>query len=351
MSSREIFLQAAKGEKTSHLPVWFMRQAGRYMASYQKIRQKYDFITMCKTPELAFEISMQPVREHNMDAAIMFSDILTPLEPMGVGISFEEGLGPVLDLSGLKDLDSLCNYSSEEELSYVPEIIQMLKREIGDSKAIIGFSGAPYTLAAYLLEGKHRKSFNQVRKAAANTKEYLHRLLEKLTIQMAEYLSSQVIAGADMVQIFDSWAGNLPAYEYDEFVQPYQKKTIELLVQKLETKGVDRSQYLITLFARNYSGSVIKLADTGADILSIDESRDIAAVRKELEGSGAGNISLQGNLSPFALYEKMEDLQKLSLDLIHRLNKKGHIFNLGHGVFPDVDEKKVTDIVAFIHEN
>ncbi len=348
ISSRTLFQHACRFQKTPRLPVWMMRQAGRYMASYQKIRAKHDFLTMCREPELAIEISLQPIQEINMDAAIMFSDILTPLEPMGVGLTFQEQHGPVLDLRNLSDLNHLQLYDVEESLSYIPQIVTGLRQTLSTDKALIGFCGAPYTLAAYLLESKHRRSFHKIRQWSNQHPNELMHILEILSEQMARYLAVQIECGADAVQIFDSWAGNLTSWEYKTFVLPSLRQTIFSLKEKLSKKGIQSESYSIILFVKNFQGSLADLIATGADILSLDESRDLGKSRKELNTAGFTHVPLQGNLSPFALYKNENELMKEIDTISEALDKTGHIFNLGHGIFPDIPETVVKNAVSRI---
>lgn len=349
MNSRELVIAAAKNNKTNRPPVWLMRQAGRYMAAYRKVRERYDFLTMCKTPDIAVEVTLQPIQQFDMDIAIFFSDILTALEPMGVDIQFTDAGGPELDISKTNNLKDLKIYDVEESLSYVPEALRILRKELGDEKALFGFSGAPFTLATYLFEGKHKKAFNNIRKIMVQDPNYLHGVLKALARQMGIYLAAQIKAGADGVQLFDSWAGNLPPSEFKLFALKYQKMTFDFLNEEL-TKSTEGSRILRqgnfskVLFIKNFIGPIETLVDSGANVLSIDETRELSQVRRDLGDKGE-RVALQGNLSPYALYLDPGSLEKKVVELLKELDSKGHIVNLGHGVFPDIPEESITTFV------
>jgi uroporphyrinogen decarboxylase len=313
------------------------------------MRQKYDFLTMCKKPDLAVEVTLQPIKKFNMDIAILFSDILTALEPMGIGLSFSDEKGPEINFMDKANYDKLNFYDIEESLSFVPESLRILRRELGEEKGLLGFSGAPFTLASYLLEGKHKRTFNSIQKMMMQNPLLLEKILEKLAIQMGRYLAAQIIAGADGVQLFDSWAGNLPLAVYRQFVLKYQKLTFDTLKEELGKSDLGKEilkkgNYFTILFVKNFSGPIQVLTETGADVISIDETRDILEVRNELKASGK-DPALQGNFSPYSLYADPATIEKNTKELCCKLNGKGHIVNLGHGVFPDITEQSVATFV------
>ena len=327
-----------------------MRQAGRYMAEYQKLREKYDFLTLCKTPELAAQVSLQPINKFDMDGMIFFSDILTPLEPMGIDLAFSEATGPALETSSFdQGLTDLRPYHVPEALNYVPQTLKILKQE-KPHKALIGFAGAPFTLATYLMEKKHKQKFHAIRIAMAQSPEYVKRVLELLARQMGHYLAWQLISGADLVQLFDSWAGNLPPEQFAEFVLPYQNLCFETMRQELEKHEEGRQRlynkdYYTILFIKNFAGPWTLLENSLADIFSIDDSRSLAQVRAELKKKRP----LQGNLSSYDLFLPQDQLKQKVRTIAQELENTGHIFNLGHGVLPQTPEQSITTIMQTLH--
>jgi uroporphyrinogen decarboxylase len=328
-----------------------MRQAGRYMQEYQRLRQKYDFLTLCKTPELATQVSLQPINKFNMDGIILFSDILTPLEPMGVNLAFSDAKGPALDTSKLKqNLTDLRYYHIPEKLDYVPQTIKMLKQE-KPHKALIGFAGAPFTLATYLMEKEHKKNFHFLRIAIAQDPDYVKKILEILARQMGQYLAWQLIAGADLVQLFDSWAGNLPSQQFSEFALSYQNLCLEVMEQELANneegrKRLQAKDYHTILFIKNFSGPWSLLEHSHTDILSIDDSHPLSQVRAHFKDT----TPLQGNLSPYDLFLPQDKLRQAVRSLSQELASTGHIFNLGHGVLPQTPEQNIFTVMETLHE-
>ncbi len=342
ISSRELFLAACKNQKTYRLPIWLMRQAGRYMKDYRQLKEKYDFLTLCKTPELALQVTLQPIHKFDMDAAILFSDILTPLEPMGINLKFSDDKGPALSVPD--SVFNLKTYETMEKLSYVPQTIRLIRQQL-PQKAVLGFCGAPFTLATYILDQSHKKSFHAIRIAIAQEPDKLKTMLTTLANQMGQYLATQILAGADAVQMFDSWAGNLPAEIFDQFVLPYQKitmNTMEEIVQKQKPSIIKGKDYFTILFIKNFQHPWDKLRNSNADIISVDENTPLMDVRKKL------NYPLQGNLSPYELFKSPDQLKKTIAQLAKSLDQTGHIFNLGHGVLPQTPEKNVAILVDMI---
>jgi uroporphyrinogen decarboxylase len=330
---KNTFLKACQGLKTDYTPVWFMRQAGRYMPEYQKIREKYDFLTMCKTPEIVVEVTMQPIKILGVDAAILFSDILIPLEGMGIKIEFIEDKGPQVspttrtssEIEVLKDLDL-------EAIDYVFKAIKILVREL--PVPLIGFAASPFTLATYLIEGNSTKEFIYTKKFMFSEPESFHRLMNILTSATIKYLVEQIKAGVHAIQIFDTWAGILSPFDYEIFVKPYVKK----LIEGIKTVPV-------IYFCSNTSGLAKHLNDLNADVLSIDWRIDIQ------DAIGLFKTKpLQGNLDPLTLLGTEEELFKRTKKILKAGKQaKSHIFNLGHGVNINTSVERLKKLVDFIH--
>ena len=335
------FLKACKGEEVSYTPVWLMRQAGRYLPEYQAVRSKVTFLELCKTPELAAEVTIQPVDILGVDAAILFSDILVPLEAMGTTLEFHEKRGPVFP-SPIRDraaVDSLIVPDPEEKLGFVMETIRVLRRELAQKVPLIGFSGAPFTLATYLIEGGSSRQFLLTKKMMYADPELYGALLDKITDCTTEYLKAQAAAGAQALQIFDSWVGVLGPSDFEQFALPY----VQRIIKGLKDSGVDVP---IIYFANN-GATLLRMAKTsGADVLGLDWRINIDdAVR--VVGQ---DVSLQGNLDPCALLlpkEKME--QRIGRILEQAKGARGHVFNLGHGILPEIPPEQAKFMVEAVH--
>jgi len=332
---RDAFIKASKGIRPSYTPVWFMRQAGRYMPDYQKIRQKYDFLTMCKTPEIAAEVTLQPVRILNVDAAILFSDILIPLEAMGLKIEFIDTYGPKvspairtgLDLKSLRPLELPL-------IDFVFKTIEILIKEL--DVPLIGFSAAPFTLATYVIEGSTSKEFVNTKRFIFSEPESFHKLMNILTEATLQYLTEQIKAGVHAVQIFDTWAGILSPYDYEIFCKPYLKQIIEKL----------KSFVPVIYFCSNTSGLLNHIKDLKADVVSLDWRIDIKDACLALNYQ-----PLQGNLDPLVLLGREDEIfKRLEKILIDGQCAKSHIFNLGHGVNINTDVDTLKKVVDFVHE-
>lgn len=336
----DLLIRACRREPIPRTPVWIMRQAGRYLPEYQKVRAKVDFLTLCRTPELATEITLQPVDILGVDAAIIFSDILVIPEAMGMDLNFFEGRGPVFErpLRNEKDIEALSPVDVEEKLTYVFESIKRVRTELAGHVPIIGFAGAPWTLAAYMIEGHGSKDFTQIKTLMYTRPELLKTLLDKLSTAVADFLVGQIKAGADVVQIFDSWAGILMPEYYRLFSLPYLNK----VVRRVKQHGAP-----IIVFAREAGHSVEALAAIGVDVLSISWREDLAEIKKRVNGK----VSLQGNLDPCALFAPVE---RIKAEVIHVLEKagkgSGHIFNLGHGILPQTPVQHAQAMVQFVKE-
>jgi uroporphyrinogen decarboxylase len=330
---RDIFIKACNGLKTDYTPVWFMRQAGRYMPEYQKVRQKYDFLTMCRTPEIAAEVTMQPVRILDVDAAILFSDILIPLEAMGMKIEFIEEKGPQVhpairtsaQLSQLKPIEI-------EKIQYVFEAIRILIREL--NVPLIGFAASPFTLATYIIEGTSSKDFINSKKFMFSDKESFHKLMATLTDSMLLYLKEQLKAGVNAIQIFDTWAGILSPFDYELFVKPYVKRLTEGL------KSVP-----VIYFCPNATGLANQINETEADVLSIDWRIDISDASRLFREK-----TIQGNLDPLTLLGSEDEIFKRTTYILTGGRKaRSHIFNLGHGVNIHTKVDTLKKLVDFVH--
>lgn len=331
MNAKELFSKAIDFDRVPRAPVWIMRQAGRYLSDYRKIREKYDFLSMCKTPEIAAEVSLQPLKIINTDAVILFSDILTAIEPMGIDLEFSEE-GPVIR-NPVRTEDSvkrLRNFEPAESLDYVEKAIGLIRSELFEKNIpLLGFSGAPFTLATYMIEGGASRNLNRTKRMLHSAPDIVKAMLDKLTDQMITYLRMQIGAGADFVQIFDTWAGTLSREDYADFAFPYEKKLISALHGSHDTK--------VILFVKGSSHLLDLMQDTGADVISLDWRCDLKGVSSLLSGT-----AIQGNLDPAVLYGKHEVIEKGIMRVFEECGRRtGHVFNLGHGILPDVPEENV----------
>ncbi len=325
----DLLLRAIKGEKIERFPVWLMRQAGRYMKEYRDIRQRErDFVSFCKNVDSAVRVSLLPLELLEVDAIIIFSDILVPLEVLGVGIEFAENEGPKLHWSG--KVSDLKKYNPSEN-SYVYEIIKKLK-QFQQEVPVIGFAGAPFTLLSYLVEGKSSTDFRRTKVFMWEREYDFSRLMEILTLTIGDYLSAQIEAGADVVQIFDSWTFHLSRADYEESVLPYVEELLSRIKTKFDTP--------VIYFFRGSSSFVDLLRKTKADVLSVDWSVDLSLEMLKTDKA------FQGNLDPSVLYASEETIKLKTLQLLRSIPRKsGYVFNLGHGLAPDMDFKKVKLLV------
>lgn len=334
------FLNACRRKPTDLRPVWLMRQAGRYLPEYRKIRGKVPFIEMCKNPEIVAEVTLQPLRRFELDAAIIFSDILLPLEKINVGLRFTENDGPVINrpLKTLNNVNKLKVIHPQESTPYLFEAIRIVKRELNGKIPLIGFSGAPFTLASYLIEGGHSKDYLETKKVIFTQPNMWKELMEKLTTIVLHYLNAQIDAGVDAVQVFDSWVGCLSPTDYERFVLPYMKK----IYQGLKTKGVP-----IISFSTGTSGMLELISEAGGDVIGIDWKTNIDSAWKRIGKKKA----IQGNLDPAVLLASREVIKERVKDILNRTKARdGHIFNLGHGVLPQTPVENVKFLVDTVHE-
>ncbi len=326
-------LRAARGEVLDRPPVWMMRQAGRYMKAYRDIRDKYpSFRERSEIPEVAVEISLQPWRAFQPDGVILFSDIVTPLPGLGIEMDIAEGKGPIIDppIRSQEQVDKLRPFEPEESLPFVREILQALRREVGNQSTVLGFVGAPWTLAAYAVEGKGSKTYSIIKGMAFSEPAMLHQLLGKLADAIAIYVRYQIDSGAQVVQLFDSWAGQLSPQDYETFALPYQQRVVR---QVRET----HPDTPLILLVSGSAGVLERMALSGVDIVSVDWTVDMAEARTRL----GSNMKVQGNMDPGVLFGSQDFIRDRILDTIRKAGNRGHIFNLGHGVLPGTPEDNV----------
>lgn len=336
----DLFIKACKRQPVERTPIWIMRQAGRYLPEYRAIRDKYDFLTMCKTPELAAEVTVQPVEIIGVDAAIIFSDILIIPEAMGLTLKMIEGEGPVFlnPIRSAADVKHLKTVDAARDLKYLMDAISLTKKELNEGVPVIGFCGAPWTLLTYMVEGQGNKTFAGVKKLIYNDPELAHTLLEKLTEAVADCLSAQVTAGADALQIFDTWAGILSPRDYLVFALKY----INQVIAKIKRNGEP-----IIYFPKGAHYRLRTTADCGADVIGVDWTIELEKVRRKTEGK----VAIQGNLDPTVLYSEPNFIKREARKILQSYGKgKGHIFNLGHGILPDVKPEHAKVLVDFVKE-
>jgi len=336
MSQDYTFLKACRGEKTDYTPVWLMRQAGRYLPQYMAVRKKVTFLELCKTPELAAEVTIQPIDYLNADAAILFSDILTPVEPMGLKLDFVPG--PVFEnpVRTEKDIDALRIPVMEEDVPYVLETIRILRRAFEGRVPLIGFGGAPFTLACYMVEGKGSKDFAQIKRLMYAAPELYARLMDKVTEMDRQYLNAQIAAGAQAIQIFDTWGGIASPLDYQKYILPYTKKLID---------GLDRTVPIIH-FVKGAGTMLDVVAKAGSDVMGLDWHVNLGKARDAI----GPRIAVQGNLDPTVLYAPKEHIEmEVKRILDENAGRPGHIFNLGHGILPTVDPEHARFMVECVH--
>ncbi|HWF44273.1 MAG TPA: uroporphyrinogen decarboxylase [Candidatus Kapabacteria bacterium] len=327
----DLLLRAARREHVERAPVWFMRQAGRYLPEYRAIRAKHSFLEMVRTPELAAEVTVQPVDLVGVDAAIIFSDILVVPEAMGMELVVEEGAGgPKFPepIRLYKQIKSLNDSDPAKRLSYVMDAIRVSKEKLAGRVPLIGFSGAPWTLFAYMVEGQGSKDFRYAKQMLFTRSEDAHLLLTKLSDVVAQYLIAQIEAGADIVQIFDTWAGILTPEDFKEFSLEYIAQIVRLV------KTHTGNKVPIIVFCKGANHSLSELASTGCDVVGLDWTIDIAEAKAII----GNDVALQGNLDPAILYTTQQVIEERVNAIAERMGEPtGHIFNLGHGITPEVD--------------
>jgi len=337
-SSRQRFLDAAFGRPVDVPPVWLMRQAGRYLPEYKEVRKRFSFLDLCANVEGAVEVSLQPFRRFGMDGVILFSDILIPLPPMGIEVRLDEG-GPKLPnpIRNAGDVAKLRSFDPNVETRFVPDIHRVLKREIDGKAALLGFCGAPWTLATYAVEGGGTKSFVEIKTMMHREPKLLEELLAKLADSCGDYLAAQIEAGADVVQVFDTWAGELSRADYDRFARP----ATERLLAKLPRRGT----VPVILFASGSAHLVDSLVKTSADVISIDWKLPLDEARRRVNGK-----AMQGNVDPGVLLGTPEGVRSAVLDARRAAGPVGHVVNLGHGILPPTPPENVAAFVNAARE-
>ena len=334
------FLRACRGLPVDRTPVWFMRQAGRYMSEYRAIRAHHTLLEICAQPELAAQVTLQPIQRLGVDAAILFADILLPLIPMGIQLEFAPGEGPVIHnpVRSAADVEALRPVDPHESLAHVLEAVRLVRRELEGKTPLIGFAGAPFTLASYLIEGGPSKNYLKTKTLMHSDPHTWHSLLDRLARVIAAYLAAQVEAGAQAVQLFDSWVGALPPDEYCRFVQPHSRAIFEAL----RPSGVPTIHF--------GTGTALLLPHmhaAGGDVIGVDWATPLDWAWNQLDYQPA----VQGNLDPALLFAPLPVLESKVADVLRRANgRPGHIFNLGHGILPETPVDSVRRVVDWVHE-
>ncbi len=333
----DLLLRAARGEQTERVPVWMMRQAGRILAEYRAVREKAgSFIKLATNPELAAEVTIQPVDLLGVDAAIIFSDILVIPEAMGLPYEMEEKKGPVFPkvVQSMADIDSLRIAEPEADLAYVLDAIKIVKRELNGRVPLIGFAGAPFTIFCYMIEGRGSKTFSVAKKALYADPEFSHKLLQKITDSTIAYLKAQIAAGANLVQIFDSWAGILSPAQYREYSLPYIKQICDAI-----------SEAPVTVFAKGAFFARQEIGNLNCSVVGLDWNMDPTESRMLVP-----NKTLQGNLDPCVLYASYDQIRKEVRTMLEAFGTQRYIANLGHGVYPDTNPDKVRCFIDTVKE-
>jgi uroporphyrinogen decarboxylase len=338
-TQEHLLIKALRGEQVERPPVWMMRQAGRYLPDYIKIREKYDFFTRVQTPELACEITLQPVDQIGVDAAIIFSDILVIPQALGLEVQLEEGKGPLLPktIRSKEDIDALITTETEERLSYVMAALSLTKKELNGRVPLIGFAGAPWTILCYMVEGKGSKSFDKAKQFCFTQPEWAHALLQKITDVTIVYLKAQVKAGVDVVQVFDSWSGMLSPADFNIFAKPY-------LIQIAQALQVEAP---VILFPKGSWYALPELLESGASAIGIDWCITPELARKMTNNS----ITLQGNFDPSKLLAPIPEIKKSVKEMIGAFGRQRYIANLGHGILPNVPVDHAKAFVEAVKES
>lgn len=340
MLKNDTFLKACRREKTDYTPVWMMRQAGRYLPEYLATRsQAGDFLTLCKTPELAAEVTLQPIDILNVDAAILFSDILVIPEAMGMELQFLVGEGPHFPdpVKTAADIDKLIIPDPMDKLGYVMKAISAINKGLDGRVPLIGFTGAPWTLATYMIEGGGSKNFAVIKKMLYDQPDLLHSLLGKITEAVIAYLKAQIETGVHAVQIFDTWGGILTPDDFETFSLQYIQRIVE------EVKG----PVPVIVFAKGAGHMMESIAQTGCDVVGVDYMADIGDIRRRV----GDKVALQGNMDPCNLYASPEVIRRKVADILAKYGEgSGHIFNLGHGILPDIPVEHAKEFIKAVHE-
>jgi uroporphyrinogen decarboxylase len=341
----DCFIRALLREPTERTPVWMMRQAGRYLPEYRRVREQAgSFMNLCTHPELACEVTLQPLERFRLDAAILFSDILTIPDAMGLGLEFAEGEGPRFKspVRNAADVERLAVPDPEGELRYVMDAVRLIRRELNGRVPLIGFSGSPWTLATYMVEGGGSREFRKIKGLMYEQPALLHRLLGTLADSVAAYLDAQIAAGVDAIMVFDTWGGMLSPSQYESFSLAYARRALEGVKGRAGGKRIPA-----VLFTKGGGQWLEAMADSGYEALGLDWTTDIGEARSRV----GHKVALQGNLDPQALYAPEETIRAEVRLILERFGRgSGHVFNLGHGVWPDVNPDHVGTMIEAVHE-
>ncbi|KAL3943776.1 MAG: hypothetical protein SGBAC_002148 [Bacillariaceae sp.] len=350
-----LLIRAAKGEKTDRTPVWMMRQAGRHIKEYRDLCKKYPtFRQRSEIPEVAVEVSLQPWRNYKTDGCILFSDILTPLPGVGCEFTIDEKLGPIMDpIKNWDDMKKMHPIDPSSAAPFVAETLKILREEVGPETAVLGFVGCPYTLATYMVEGKTSKEYLEIKKMAFNEPKLLHAILQNLADSIGDYALYQIENGAQLIQIFDSWAGHLSPRDYEEFASPYQKQILDKIKK--------HHPEIPTVIYIKHSGALIeRMAKTGVDVVSLDWTVDMAEGRERIaNGRKAAGLKgpggVQGNLDPGILLGNKDTITERAEEILKKAGSTGHVMNLGHGIEACTSEENAAHFIEtvrnFRHEN
>ncbi|XP_050323013.1 uroporphyrinogen decarboxylase isoform X1 [Bactrocera neohumeralis] len=339
-------LRAARGEAVDRVPVWVMRQAGRYLPEFQEVRKQHDFFTICRTPELACEVTMQPLRRFDLDASIIFSDILVIPQALGMTVEMHPGVGPVFPepLQSPADLAKLTPEGAVGRLTYVGDAITMMRHMLDGRVPLIGFTGAPWTLMGYMIEGGGSKTMAKSKAWLCDYPDDSKKLLSMLTESIVDYLEMQVKAGAQLLQIFESSAEHLPKEDFLKWSVPYIKEIRDKLTQRLKQQSIPVVP--MTIFAKGAGHSLKEQAALGYDVIGLDWTVDPIEARKEV----GPNITLQGNLDPQDMYKTPEEIHALTTEMVQKFGKERYIANLGHGITPQTPIVSMETLVESVHK-
>jgi uroporphyrinogen decarboxylase len=333
------FLAACRREKTAYTPVWLMRQAGRYMEEYRKLRAEYSFLDLCKRPDLAAEITVAPVEKLGVDAAILFADILLILEPMGLGLEYTKDDGPVIraQIRSRTDVEELNDFEPENELSFVFEAVRKCRAALNNKVPLIGFAGAPFTLASYIVEGGGSRNYLKTKKLIYSDPGAWKALMERLATAVTKYLNAQIAAGAEAVQLFDSWAGCLSPGDYQRYVMPYTRAAIAAIAPGTP----------VIHFSTGTAGMLKLVREAGGSVIGVDWRIQVDDAWNAI----GHDVAIQGNLDPAALLAKPKEIRSRVEEILNRAGgRPGHIFNLGHGVLPETPVENAVAMVKAVHE-
>ena len=342
MAQSDRFLNACRRRPVDATPVWLMRQAGRYMAEYRELRKSHTILEMIKSPDLAAEVTLQPLRAFDLDAGIIFADILPILEPMGLDLEFIQGEGPVSHnpVRSAADVEALRPEPAEEALGFTLDAIRVVQAELSGKVPLIGLSGAPFTLVSYAVEGGASKNYTAVKGLMYGQPEVWHRLMEKVASRVGDYLAAQIRAGANAVQLFDSWAGSLSPHDYREYVLPHSRNAI--VAAKAE------GDVPLIHFGTGTSGFLDAMKEAGGDVIGVDWRVDLVDAWDRL----GRDVAVQGNLDPTVLFAPVDAIKRQAGRILDAVSSRpGHIFNLGHGVLQHTPVDHVRALVEFVHEH